>query len=282
MLVLMWSDRVPDLWVDWCAVTGVDSSVRDEMTLARFASQTSASARVMRSLRPAESSATAAVCWPREFRDRPESLASVLGTCARLALREDTSREQAARALRAGYVAVLVAPEVLSGLGLRREQVLAMTPARLSQDVASLARSEDPLSCGRCAVARWLRVLAGYRDLARFGATNALHELRLSLAEHHDEPVALDWPDHPSLLPPIDRWGHADVYASMHHSSLSAVLATLPFLAELDVAAPSPPAATAPPGPVTEEQIDWDQVDEVLSQADAVNARIAALLEGAD
>lgn len=113
----------------------------------------------------------------------------------------------------------------LSGAGMTRRQLRALTTAAV--DAGALESDEDPGSCRRCALTRWLRVheVAGARGWSWVRRSMASRHLELAgEQEHHDcarplEPMIGIAP----LLPSLDRHGWPGTAGALSARSLSTI-----------------------------------------------------------
>ncbi|WP_026926839.1 hypothetical protein [Granulicoccus phenolivorans] len=273
----MTASAAPALWLDWCAVTGTDPASRDAVVLSRFAAQAGAPHRVLRRLRAGQTRPVAP-SWPAALRD-PPALHRLLERGTVLAGRGDTGWITRLRLYRLMFAAVLLAPPGQGGLGFTRRAALDLTPATLRAARPRVGTTASASSCPRCTVWSWLHILGTHTGWTHRSVRMLLHEPeRLSgggVGHLHARPdPSPDWTTSPALLPGLDRWGHLDLYASLHPASLSALIPGMTDLASAPEAAPSEPPE---PRPVRHFSAAEEQA--VLDRADAVNARIAALLK---
>lgn len=198
------------LWRDWCAVTGAALTARDATTLDRFRRQAGASRRSLQCLggvvRP--DLPLAAPAWPRGHTDaEPLSLAVLLQQISTRLVDPTTLWIDRLRLMRLAFAGVLLAPRSEGGLGLTRDQALALTPARLHDLRPRVSTEGDPGQCPACAVWSWLQVLG---TNANWSATvvRALAQGVDPRDEHRHRkagpsPAWQGWADHPNLLPAI-------------------------------------------------------------------------------
>ena len=178
------------------------------------------------------------------------------------------------------FAGVLLAPIHQGGLGLTRDQTLRLTPASFEEVRPRIGTAEEEIDCPACAVWSWLELLG-----ANVGWSSAMVK---SLAHRRDKPSGphrheikdpspewSDWPDCPNLLPAIDRWGYLDLYKSMHRSSLSMLIGTMPWL--LTAAPIDDPGRTRQPT-ASAPHISPEREAEILARADELNARVSAVL----
>ncbi|WP_409495473.1 hypothetical protein [Amycolatopsis sp. cmx-11-12] len=75
-----------------------------------------------------------------------------------------------------------------------------------------IGRTADEASCPACAVWSWLDVIGTNNDWSQDAIRALGHHREAAGGEVHrherddSSPGWLDWPDHPNLLPAIDRW----------------------------------------------------------------------------
>ena len=151
----------------------------------------------------------------------------------------------------------------------------------------------DPRSCPACAVTRWLEVLGLADGLGRGSARMALTAAHAPTAtsthQHRGEDPAR-WRGAAVLLPAIDRHGWHDDYRPMTTRSIRTRLARAAQRARAESPQPTPDtpvedaAGSAAPaaGERGRSELELDQVltmlDDLAADADALNARIQALL----
>lgn len=273
----------PELWADWCSVTGTPVDARDGAVLDRFRRQAHPSKQTLAALRPVEP-AGRTTAWPSGLRTQKDSLAAMLRTGAAHIRTPGLHWMTRARLHRLLFLAVLVAPVSAGGLALKRHDVPALTPAALTHLRPQLGTSaiDDPGSCPSCAVWSWLAVLGANGTLSRSAVRKLLHDEGFTRTSGHrhlrPDPNTSwrAWPNHPNLVPAIDRWGWMDTQHSMHPSSLSVLLKGLGEL--LDAPAPEPVVLT--PGPRRPaRRVSAEEESEIYARADELNARVARLLE---
>lgn len=269
------------LWTDWCAVVGADPLRRDPGTLQTFADQAGPSRRLLKALAPAPQPEPAPA-WPHQMRASDGSLRQVLRHAAHLAEHPHTYWVDRLRLRRLRFAAVLLAPTDGGGLGLNRRQVHLLDPATLEKLRPSLTPDENPRDCASCAVWSWLHVLgttdgwshASVRELA-----NRPDPLEKKDHRHTRQDPSPEWRCRPRVLPGIDRWGHLELYGSLHPSSISVLVADLESL--FHQPAPPPPPTTPDPDDdraPTHRVFSDDEREQVFARADELNARITAIL----
>lgn len=279
----MSSSDVFPLWQDWCAVTGADVAVRDPNTLEQFRRQVGASRRnVQRLGREARVHAPRdAPAWPRiPVLEGSPSLVILLQQSNAQVSAPTTPWIDRLRLERLAFAGVLLAPGPEGGLGLTRDEALALTPARLRELRSCISTDDDPARCAACAVWSWLQVLGTnanwnatvVRTLARKAEPGDEHRH----VKPDPSPAWQDWTDHPNLLPAIDRWGYVNRYDSMHRSSLSVLVDSMSELLHAPRPAQVAPSPAVPPR--REPELSLAEHDEILARADAANARLVALL----
>ncbi|PUB32471.1 hypothetical protein C8K30_101997 [Promicromonospora sp. AC04] len=275
------TSTLPDLWLDWCAVTGTPVGRRDQATLDQFSRQASPSHALLGTLRPRETEEHVASAWPAELRADSTSLERLVRHGSARIENPATHWVTRLRLRRLLFAATLLAPVGHGGLGLTRTEALGLTPRGLQDLRPQIRQTPDEPACPACAVWSWLDVLG----------TNGTwtHRSVRALAHQRDEPAGsthrhqrndpspgwADWPDHPGLLPCIDQWGYISRHASMHPSSLSAVVRTVTTMVE------SSPPAYVPATPVRRSPTRYVTPEEeaaILARADELNARITRIL----
>ncbi|NQX12271.1 hypothetical protein HQQ80_11590 [Microbacteriaceae bacterium VKM Ac-2855] len=113
-------------------------------------------------------------------------------------------------------------------LSRRRIRAVAITDVDVRQWTIAGVRlqwSEPAVTCERCVLSRWLRVLGPAALGMRFSAAEALDPTRHS--DEHDCELPLDdgWIAAPTLLPAIDRYGWLDNHRPLSTRSISAITA---------------------------------------------------------
>jgi hypothetical protein len=147
---------------------------------------------------------------------------------------------------------------------------------------------EDPRACPGCAVARWLDILGVADGLGRGSARMALTAAPAPTASsphQHTPPEPARWRGAPVLLPAIDRHGWLDDYQPMSTRTIRIRLARAAERAGADIPddqVQEPSAEDTGPLGSTRAELELDQVlavlDDLADDADALNARIEALL----
>jgi hypothetical protein len=198
---------------------------------------------------------------------------------------------------RDGFLIVLTA-----ALGFPHTQARRIQPTDLTYDGEQSWRVEqrhvpvdaDPRRCPSCALVRWLDILGiadGLgRGSARMDLTAAHAATALDPHQHHPaEPQR--WSAAAQLLPPIDRHGWIDdyqplstrtIHTRLTHAATRATRSATP--GDTNTAHISGTTRSAgrgePPSPRTALALDevLAQLDQVAADADALNARIEALL----
>ncbi|SFO55371.1 hypothetical protein SAMN05216207_10868 [Pseudonocardia ammonioxydans] len=156
----------------------------------------------------------------------------------------------------------------------------------------------DPRACPACAVVRWLDtlgVLDGLgRGSARMDLTAAHAPTRDSAHQHHPR-TPQRWHGAAILLPAIDQHGWHDDYRPIttrtirtrlalaghraHRATSSVTAPGTPSRGDREADASPTPATTAPQAPQSLDEV-LTLLDGVADDADALNARITALIEG--
>ncbi|MFK0244612.1 hypothetical protein ACIQUM_07930 [Amycolatopsis azurea] len=270
---------LPDLWLDWCAVTGNPAHVRDEATLEVFARQTAPSRKLLRALR---SLTPAAPTWPPALRDDAFALERLVHGGTSRINDPDTGWIARLRLRRLLFSAVLLAPPDQGGLGLSRGQVRDLTAQRLCELRPAIGRADEEASCAACAVWSWLDIVGTNNGWSQAALRELGHRRDTRAGERHrhelDDPSPdwSAWPEQANLLPAIDQWGYVDRYASLHPSSLSGLVRAMATLVET-------------PG-VPRRRVAFERADRgrsitaeeeavIFARADEVNARVARILD---
>ena len=140
--------------------------------------------------------------------------------------------------------------------------------------------TEDPRTCPACAVVRWLEVLGMADGLGRGSAhmhLSAASALTSTSPHSHTLTGSPRWRRAAQLLPAIDQHGWIEDYRPLSSRSISTRLALA--TSRNPCPDPGPPAAVElTPSDLTLEEI-LALLDQVADDADALNARIQALLD---
>lgn len=276
---------LPDLWTDWCSVTGVPVGRIDETLLSRFTRQAQPSRAVLSELRrrlaPKDPPAPA---WPRGHTEDTGSLQRLIRRATAIIQHPDTHWVFRLRLRRMLFAAVLLAPASHGGLGLDRAGALGLRPDRMRELRQWIGIAEDQSACPACATWSWLQVI-GTNSGWSHGSVRALGHGRdeEGPAHRHLRPdPSPDWHLCVGMLPAVDRWGWIDAYRSMHPSSLSAVINAMALLLDgpEPVSVPVPSTAALPPSP--RRQMSREEEEQVLARADELNARVEAILREFD
>lgn len=270
------------LWSDWCAITGIPEAQRDQETLDRFARQARPSRRLLDHLRPQAEGDNRAPAWPSSRVGESLELETLLAHLAVLDTDRDTGWVTRLRLRRLGFASVLVAPRSQGGLGLTRDRLRALTPDVLQGRRPGIARSTTSADCPACAIWMWLEVVGTNDGWAHWSVKTLAHRpRRIDDADHqcHQPDSAGDWVDAATLLPAIDRWGYLDPYASLHVSSISVLLGSIPrMLDERDVRPPAEAVDEPEPRRRPTRHITVDEENAILARADELNTRVSAIL----
>lgn len=276
--------QMPSLFSDWCAVTGADPRCLDELTLERFAHMAQPSRAVLEQLRSSshDQPSPRAAAWSTPLRGNGHALARVLrtGTASIQDAGDDWQHRVRLRRLLA--LAVLIAPHEAGGAALTRTEITELVPPRLHALREQIGVHNDPTSCPRCVVFSWLRVIGTNRHWSRAAVIEAeTFPDRLKPGEHRHEladpePDWQLWPDEPSLLPRLDRWGYLELHASLHPSSISVLIEQISALADLPVVEHVSEGQVVRHDPPT-PRISAEREREILAEADALNARMARI-----
>lgn len=273
----MTTAALPELWTDWCCASGVPEDGIDEESLALFSRQARPSktvlARLRRTIAPAGAGAPA---WPREHRGDPSSLRRLLARADVMIQDRSTHWSLRLKLRRMLFAAVLVAPASHGGLGLSRAEARDLRPASLERLRPKIGVADDPDACPACAVWSWLEIIGTNNAWFRGGVRSLAHRRGAEAEGHrHEMPdPSPDWRMCLGVLPAIDRWGWVDPYSSLHPSSLSVVLRAVHALLEGPSPVPSP--EPEPRAPVRE--ISDEEREAIFARADAVTARVEAIL----
>ena len=276
---------LPDLWTDWCSVTGVPAGRIDEATVSRFVQQVQPSRAVLMTLRrqlaPKDPPAPA---WPRGHREDAGSLQRLIRRGTAIILHPGTHWVFRLRLRRMLFAAVLLAPRSHGGLGLDRSDALGLQPDGMRRVRRQIGVAPEPDACPACATWSWLDVI-GTNSGWSHGSVRALGNRRDEDGPGHrhlrPDPNP-DWQLCVGMLPAVDRWGWIDAYRSMHPSSLSAVISAAALLLDGPEPAPVPvPAAAAMPAS-PRRQMSREEEEQILKRADELTARVEAILREFD
>lgn len=276
---------LPDLWTDWCSVTGVPAHKIDEVSLSRFSQQAQPSQALLTALRrrlaPKDPVAPA---WPRGHRDDPDSLQRLIRRTTAIIQHPDTHWVFRLRLRRMLFAAVLLAPPSHGGLGLGRAGALGLRPDRMRELRQWIGIAEDPSACPACTTWSWLDVI-GTNSGWSHGSVRVLGHRRdeVGSAHRHLRPdPSPDWHLSIGMLPAVDRWGWIDAYRSMHPSSLSAVISAAALLLDGPEPAPGPGPAAAAMQASPRRQMSHEEEEQILKRADELTARVEAILREFD
>ncbi|WP_314191894.1 hypothetical protein [uncultured Arthrobacter sp.] len=275
---------LPDLWIDWCSVTGVPARELNETALLRFSQQVRPSRAVLSTLRRRLApDVPAAPAWPRGHTEDTGSLQRLIRRGTAIIQHPGTHWVFRLRMRRMLFAAVLLAPRSHGGLGLDRAGALGLRPDRMRELRQWIGIAEDPSACPACATWSWLDVI-GTNSGWSHGSVRALGHRRDEDGPGHrhlrPDPNP-DWHFCVGLLPAVDRWGWIDDYRSMHPSSLSAVISAAALLLDgPDPTARRANAASMPASP--RRQMSREEEEQILRRADELTARIEAILREFD
>lgn len=272
---------LPDLWVDWCAVTGHPVDEPSPEALERFARQAHPSRKVLRTLQKAArgpQEPVEAPAWPQDASVGLEAALAALCWVGRDGMR--THWSHTFRARRDAYLLTLLAPSAQGGLGLSRRQATRLSPARLAERRPEVGRGETPAGCPACAVHRWLPYVSLYTNYF-FGSVQAMANTSIDLTQH-----VCDTPDPESawttaerLAPAMNSRGEFDHWTPITPRAVTTILATRLLEAEYAKPPTQPEREEGPdPRPEVTRNFTSDEVEAVYDAADEVNARIRDLL----
>ncbi|MBT8163147.1 MULTISPECIES: hypothetical protein [Arthrobacter] len=169
---------LPDLWTDWCSITGVPAGGIDEASISRFARQAQPSRAVLAELRQRMApKGPAAPAWPRDHREDTSSLQRLIRLGAAIIQHPGTHWVFRLRLRRMLFAAVLLASPSQGGLGLDRSGALEMRPDGMRRLRPTVGVAEDPASCPSCATWSWLDVIGTNSAWSR-GSVRALGHVR--------------------------------------------------------------------------------------------------------
>lgn len=281
------------LYSDWCSVTGRNPHETGWADLAVFLTDLPASELVqqrrLRAIRPRLGLGHGGLPRPvARVRPRvgpawasyPEALA---------ALRHEWWPDGVA-ARRDALLIVLIAH------GMTRAHLARLHPSAVSVfpefvvDDLVLPGHRDPTLCARCALTRWLQILHAYQDRSGRDIEELLTTARARARPRHDclEDVGEGWRSVSRLLPAIDQHGALHLGPPITPRAVTGILARR-FTTPPPTTAPKSAASQEGLGrrervgvrPTREEQDEIGQLYEQIDRdADALNARIQALLDG--
>lgn len=277
------------LWVDWCTATDHDPGRVRGQELAAFIADLPATTAIhdrrLRNIRRALGQP--AVGLPRPTTRMPTRVGPPwLSYADALAgLRHEWFPEGVA-ARRDALIVILAAH------GFTRPRMRRLQPALVEAfpsfvvDGLALTRHRNPALCAQCALSRWLAVLDAYRHRSGRDVETLLTNARVHASPRHDCLDDLDdaWHSMRWLIPPIDQHGAIVLDRPITGRALTALL-TRRFTAQPVQPTSHTPAVVPPhtPGrrPTHQEQNDLARLyDWIDTEADALNARIEALLVG--
>lgn len=277
------------LYADWCHATGRDPTRLAGTDIAAFLTDLPATTAIqdrrLRNIRRALGHPPTGLPRPRT-RVRPRTGPPWLSYADALtALRHEWWPDGVA-ARRDALIIVLAAH------GLTRTQIRHLTPTQVTVfpelviDGLALTQHRDPALCPACALTRWVQVLDAYRHRSGRDIDELLTTARTYPRARHDclDPVGEGWRTVPYLLPPVDRHGAITLGAPISGRALTGILArrfippAVPNPAEPAVLDHQRSAMGRRPTPAEHNDIA-DLYDQISDQADALNARIQALLE---
>lgn len=281
------------LFVDWCTATGRDPAASGWADLAAFLVDLPASVvvqeRRFRSVRPMLDLGHGGFPRPvTRLRSRVgpswASYADALGV-----LRHEWWPEGVAARRDALIIVLIARGPTRARLSQLRPADVTVFPDTVVADVR-LGGHRDPALCPRCALVRWLQVLHAYRDRSGRDIEILLTDARSLGWPRHDchDPVGKGWRSVSRLLPPIDQHGALHLGAPISARALTGILARrftiTPTAAKPALPQQHPPLRTSPgarPSKGEHEKIGhlYERIDH---EADALNARIQALLDGLD
>lgn len=280
------SDSLPDLWLDWCVVTGHHPHTLDDAVLTSFAQTAGPSRAVLntlhRLLKPIAATKQAhAPAWPAHLHSDAVSLQNLLQQITTSVQLAGTDWQHRLRLRRLAALAVFIAPISHGGAALSRSEIQQLTPPQIAQILDALPVHDDPPQCSRCVIDAWLSIIS----LNRHWSRSAIREEQTilnptELQEHHHQRAHHEtdwqlWPEEASLMPAIDRWGYLEHHQSLHPSSISVMIRHITDLSRTKLCEPATATPTMPENDNTPAlHLSADREAEILAEADAVQARM--------
>jgi hypothetical protein len=250
----------------------------NEWDLLAFTDALSCSASTLRrltraiSLRALPQTPRETACAPAWDVDRPLlSVGESLRRCP------SAGWPEAYRGRRDAWLLVLLSPTDTGGRGLSRSQAVNLQPADVSLDFAT---HDDPARCPKCVAVRWLHVVGLEHRWSR--STVRSHLATVNVFPQHvcDQQPDEQWRSAWTLAPAIDRHGWPTDWRPMTPRAVTEVLRRRRDSAAPLVSLPPTPAQKDPaPERVRDHTATALDLDVVARSADAVNARVKALLD---
>lgn len=221
------------LFRDWCKSTGRPSFPCDSHSLAAFIEACPASKPTLDRRLRAIASLHRSLGLPTPT-DEPEVVAAIHHVTGRPEVLVRTRASRFPRELTNAALEIAIVqgwPDAFVGrrdaailalicvTGLTRAEVLRLCTDDFTEDLAVLRRNntavesidgDDPATCPRCALTRWLRVLATYHSFGRGLVRRRLsetHVTRASASTAHDCSQTLRLVSGRHVFSPIDRYG---------------------------------------------------------------------------
>lgn len=188
----------------------------------------------------------------------------------------------------------------LAAHGFTRNRIRRLRPQQTTTfpepvvDSFSLPRHRDPFLCPRCALTRWLAILDAYRHRSGRDIEDLLTDARIHSTLHpaHDcltTDLTEGWRHAPWLICPIDRHGALTPDRPVTRRALTAILTRRFIRPNEEPPSAAEPVATPRASRPVDRRLDRRQREEldelyakIEADADALNARIQALLKDAD
>lgn len=285
-----WSPAATRAWhlfTTWCAATGHDPLPCDLSTIDTFLSQVrcspSTGAYRLSTICRAHKDADYPLLTSATDRDVATSEVEVDAELAHCA--QATAWPAGFHARRDAWLIVLC-----RHLGWSRRRALAVTADKIDFsgdnamiDGEAVDATDDPATCRRCAVTRWLRIIGEADRWGRNSAKGVLHHRIDDHDCHHELPPSAR--DVAFLSPAIDQWGWVADWQPMSPHHVSRVLAVRRRNAALalpaTVATDAADVAPAVPRPMQDWSTDsvLDLLEERTQQSDVVLRRIQAILD---
>lgn len=273
---------------DYCAATGTTPSTVDAGVVSRFVAFTMGRSvtrprRVRALLRQ-----LVQVGAPVELPDppplepwwKPDGLP--LGEV--LARIDPTGWPGGFRRCRDGFILTVAAA------GLSRRAVRGLSAADLHVRIGTVTvtgcdvpEAETPAECGRCAMTRWLRVLAAFTAGGRADVQPLVAAPGLLRWHRHNHdcrtPLPTSWGEAWALLPAVDVHGWPDDSQPVSLRTLTAVMSYWRSSRPPQLIVPDEPVEHVDAAESPYAELGWDELDEVVdrvcAEADEVLARVS-------